>query len=80
MRGYRGGSEFAKLNITDITGNEKIASFHICALPQLYVKVGPPPEKNSGSALALDQTVTVTSKLAIILMKSTEFMFINIQK
>ena len=30
--------EFAKLNIPDITGNEKIVIFHICALPQLYVK------------------------------------------
>ena len=47
MHGYRGGSrggldppplEFAKLNIADITGNEKIVIFHICALPQLYVK------------------------------------------
>ena len=35
--------EFAKLNIADITGNEKkLVIFHICALPQLYVKVGPP--------------------------------------
>ena len=42
--------EFAKLNIADITGNEKIVIFHICALPQLYVKVGPPLEKFSGSA------------------------------
>ena len=39
--------EFAKLNIADITGNEKkLVIFHICALPQLYVKVGP-PWKNS---------------------------------
>ena len=39
-----GGLEFAKLNITDITGNEKKkVIFNICALPQLYVKVGPPP-------------------------------------
>ena len=58
MRGSRGGGgrgpdpplEFAKLNIADITGNEKIVIFHICALPQLYVKVGPPLEKFSGSA------------------------------
>ena len=66
MRGSKGGSgtppplEFAKLNIADITGNEKkIVIFHICALPQLHVKqnqsylikVGPPPlEKFSGSA------------------------------
>ena len=49
MRGSRGGVggipqlEFAKLNIADITGNEKkLVIFHICALPQLYVKVGPP--------------------------------------
>ena len=47
MRGSRGGGgsgpprEFAKLNIADITGNEKISYFHILALPQLYVKVGP---------------------------------------
>ena len=54
MRGSRGGVgggfgpplEFAKLNIADITGNEKISY----ALPQLYVKVGPPLEKISGSA------------------------------
>ena len=57
MRGSRGGGggartptplEFAKLNIADITGNEKkIIIFHFCALPQLYVKVGtPPPWKN----------------------------------
>ena len=25
--------EFAKLNIADITGNEKNSNFHICALP-----------------------------------------------
>ena len=43
--------EFAMLNIADITGNEKnLVIFHICALPQLYVKVGPPLEKFSGSA------------------------------
>ena len=54
MRGGGGGGgggdppppplEFAKLNVADI--------FHICALPQLNVKVGPPLpwEKNSGSA------------------------------
>ena len=35
--GVRTPLEFAKLNIADITGNEKII-FHICALPQLYVK------------------------------------------
>ena len=46
--------EFAKLNIADITGNEKkLVIFHISALPQLYVKVGPPLEKFSGSAPAL---------------------------
>ena len=45
MRGSRGGvggvrtpPEIYKLNIADITGNEKIVIFHICALPQLYVK------------------------------------------
>ena len=48
MRGSRGGGrggrvrtplEFAKLNIADIIRNEKkIVIFHICALPQLYVK------------------------------------------
>ena len=47
MRGSRGGVggvrippplEFAKLNIADITGNEKLVIFHICLLPQLYVK------------------------------------------
>ena len=46
--------EFANLNIAHFTGNEKIklVIFHICALPQLYVKVEPPlpPEKFSGSA------------------------------
>ena len=30
--------EYAKLNIADITGNEKLVIFHICLLPQLYVK------------------------------------------
>ena len=56
MRGSRGGSggggQFAKLNIADITGNEKIIYFHICALPRLYVKVGSPLEKFCGSAPA----------------------------
>ena len=65
MRGSRGGAggvrtppppiEFAKLNIADITGNEKKeVIFHICALPQLYFKQNqsylrldpPPPGKN----------------------------------
>ena len=58
MRGSRGGwggPEFAKLNIADITGNEKnekIVIFYICALPQLYVnqnqsylRLDPPPWK-----------------------------------
>ena len=36
--GWGGGPDFAKLNIADITGNKKIVIFHICALPQLYVK------------------------------------------
>ena len=31
---------------------KKKVNFHICALPQLYVKVGPPLEKFSGSAPA----------------------------
>ena len=54
MRGSRGGGggsggagpplEFSKLIIADITGNEKNSYF---SLPQLYVKVGPPPWKNS---------------------------------
>ena len=30
--------EFAKFNIADITGMKKIVMFHICSLPQLYVK------------------------------------------
>ena len=42
LEGGSGGSgpplEFAKLNIADITRNEKIVIFHICALPQLYIK------------------------------------------
>ena len=69
MRGSRGGVgggpdppplEFAKLNIADITGNEKkIVIFHICALPQLNVKVGPPLEIFSGSAPALDCLGTI---------------------
>ena len=49
LEGGSGGSgpplEFAKLNIADI-----LVIFYICALPQLYVKVGPPLEKFSGSA------------------------------
>ena len=42
LGGGGGGSgpplEFAKLNIADITRDEKIVIFPICALPQLYVK------------------------------------------
>ena len=42
LDGGSGGSgpplEFAKLNIADITGNEKLVIFQICSLPQLYVK------------------------------------------
>ena len=46
MRGSRGGVrgvrtplEFAKLNFADITENaKKLVIFHICALPQFYVK------------------------------------------
>ena len=34
---------------------KKLVIFYICALPQLYVKVGPPLEKFSGSAL--DSTI-----------------------
>ena len=37
LEGGAGGSgpplEFAKLNIADITGNEKLVIFHICSLP-----------------------------------------------
>ena len=57
MRGSRGGVggsgpplEFAKLNIADITGNEKIVIFHICVLGFFLLEVGPPLEKFSGSA------------------------------
>ena len=49
MRGSRGGVggsgrplEFAKLNIADITGNEKNSYFSFLCTSQLYVKVGPP--------------------------------------
>ena len=35
--------EFAKLNIADITGNEKISYFSYLCTSHLYVKVGPPP-------------------------------------
>ena len=42
LEGGSGGSgpplEFAKLKIADINGNEKLVIFHICSLPQLYVK------------------------------------------
>ena len=50
IRGSRGFLEFAKLNIADITGVKKLVIFHICALPQLYVKVGLPLENFSESA------------------------------
>ena len=61
MRGSRGevgggGSEppleFAKINIADITGNENenISYFSYLCTSKLYVKVGPPLEKFSGSA------------------------------
>ena len=50
LEGGSGGSgpplEFAKRNIADITGNEKISYFSYFALPLLYIKVGPPPGKN----------------------------------
>ena len=60
MRGSRGGVggsgpslEFAKLNIADITGNEKISYFsHLCTstvirqTESILLKVGPPPWKN----------------------------------
>ena len=36
---------------------KKLVIFHICALPQLYVKVGPPLEKISGSAPAIDSYI-----------------------
>ena len=48
LEGGSGGSgpplEFGKLNIADIIIKKSVI-FHICALPQLYVKVGPPLEK-----------------------------------
>ena len=52
--------EFAKLNIADITGNEKISYFsYVCTstvirqTESILLKVGPPPhEKFSGSAPA----------------------------
>ena len=49
MRRSRGVG-FAKLNIADITGNEKNSYFSYLCTSQLYVKVGPPLEKFSGSA------------------------------
>ena len=68
MRGSRGGVgggggsgpplEFAKLNIADFPGNEKISYFsYLCTstvirqTESILLKVGPPPlEKFSGSA------------------------------
>ena len=64
MRGSRGGVggsgpplEFAKLNIADITGNEKISYFsYLCIstvirqTESILLKVGPHLEKFSGSA------------------------------
>ena len=61
LEGGSGGSgpplEFAKLNIADITGNEKISYFsYLCTSPvirqtkSILLKVGPPLEKFSGSA------------------------------
>ena len=63
MRGSRGGGggghvDVAKLNIHDITGNEKFSYFSylctstvICQTESILLKVGPPPlEKFSGSA------------------------------
>ena len=56
MRGSRGGSgpplEFAKLNIANITGNEKISYFS-------YLCIGPPLEKFSGSAPAHEQEILI---------------------
>ena len=62
MRGSRGGVggsgpplEFAKLNIADITGNEKISYFsYLCT--STFIRQGwtpPPHEKFSGSALSI---------------------------
>ena len=57
MRGSRGGSgpppprNLQSLISPILLEMKNIVIFHICALPQLYVKVGPPPlEKFSGSA------------------------------
>ena len=51
LEGGRGGPDppwNLQKNTADITGNEKKVNFHICALPQLYVKFGPPPGKIFG--------------------------------
>ena len=69
MRGSRGGMgggtgppplEFARLNIADITGNEKNSYFlYVCTstvirqTESILLKVGPPLEKFSGSAPVL---------------------------
>ena len=62
MRGSRGGSggsgppppwNLQSLISPILLEMKKIVIFHICALPQLYVKVGPPLEKFSGSVPAL---------------------------
>ena len=73
MRGSRGGRgsggpdppprKFAKLNIANITGNEKISFFHIWDFFFSYLRLGPPPtplEKFSGSAPVNDDITAVT--------------------
>ena len=52
MHGSRGGVPWNLQSLISPILLEmiKFVIFHICALPQLYVKVGPPLEKFSGSA------------------------------
>ena len=59
MRGSRGrgGGPDSPWNLQSLISPillemKKLVIFYICALPQLYVKVGPPLEKFSGSAPA----------------------------
>ena len=76
MCGFRGGGgpdppplEFAKLNIADITGNEKISYFS-------YLCIGPPPEKFSGSAPVFSSYQLLL--LSILMYKNLEFFGENI--
>ena len=62
IRGSRGFLEFAKLNIADITGNEKISYFsYLCTSTVIRQGWSPPLEKLSGSAPVQYYIISTTS-------------------